>query len=167
MSSKFDCCKCSYNYEQHTSGVKEGNLVLYCPGENIFSTFTPTDYYKKYHMSEQQNSETARLIQAALSGSRGEDQKRIAEQGVDFIGTLLRKNNDYGSSVWKRPLLAPNTDVAAAILVRMTDKVERLISLQSKAAEVVSESFDDTMKDLGAYALLYLARPKKDGQPKP
>lgn len=108
------------------------------------------------------NPSKQQIIQNALDGKRGEDQQRIAQAGLDFIDTLLRKNNDYGSSVWKKPLLAPNTDVAAAILVRMTDKVERLISLQSKAAEVISESFDDTMKDLGAYALLYLARPKNE-----
>lgn len=106
------------------------------------------------------NPEKQQTIQNALDGKRGEDQQRIAQVGLDFVDTLLRKNNDYGSSIWKKPLLAPNTDVAAAILVRMTDKVERLISLQQKKSEVTDESFDDTMKDLGAYALLYLARPK-------
>lgn len=142
-----------YNLPDRLQGTISYRACPYC-------TTAYTIPYPEITMSETKDAETARLIQSALAGDRGPDQKRIAEQGVDFIGTLLRKNNDYGSSVWKKPLLAPNTDVAAAILVRMTDKVERLISLQQKKSEVTEESFDDTMKDLGAYALLYLARPK-------
>jgi hypothetical protein len=99
------------------------------------------------------------LIDDALSGERGADQQRIAEAGIDFIETLLKKNRDYGSSVWENPVLAPQMPVSAAILVRMSDKVKRIASLSNKEPEV-QESFDDTVKDLGAYCLLYLARPK-------
>ncbi len=98
----------------------------------------------------------------ALRGARGADQRRIAEVGMAWLETILRKNTDYGSSVWKVPLLAPAMDAGDAILVRMTDKVHRIGSLKKRPAEVVTESLDDTITDLGAYCLLYLARPKPE-----
>ncbi len=88
------------------------------------------------------------------------DQRRIAVTGLEWLATLLAKNSDYGSSVWKPPALKPEMDAGDAILVRMSDKVARIASLQSKEAEV-DESLEDTIKDLGAYAILWLARPKE------
>lgn len=99
-------------------------------------------------------------IDDALSGSRGASQMRIATVGLEWISTLLAKNADYGSSVWQVPVLAPDCDPAIAIRVRMSDKINRLQTLLSgKKPEVTTESIDDTIKDLGAYCLLYLARP--------
>lgn len=89
-----------------------------------------------------------------------ENQVRIAEIGLEWLSTLLKKNADYGSSVWKAPALKPGMDAGDAILVRMSDKVSRIASLQENGPEV-SESLEDTMADLGAYALLWLARPKE------
>jgi hypothetical protein len=99
-------------------------------------------------------------IYDAISGLCGDDQQRIAIEGLRWLELILRKNSDYGSSVWQSPCLAPTMPVASAILVRMSDKVKRLASLAEKPAAVADESLDDTMRDLGAYALLYLARPK-------
>jgi hypothetical protein len=51
--------------------------------------------------------------------------------------------------------------VGDAILVRMSDKIARIRKLSGNtAAPLVNESFDDTIRDLGAYCLLYLARPE-------
>lgn len=101
--------------------------------------------------------ELARL-EEALEGGRGEDQQRIAHVGLAWIDQLLRKNSDYGCAVWNPPVLAPNMNPGDAILVRMSDKISRLAALSNKTAEV-TESVDDTLMDLGAYALLELARP--------
>lgn len=101
------------------------------------------------------------LLDKALSGSRGEDQKLIAEEVVRWGALLIRKNTDYGSSVWKTPRLAPECDPGTAIRVRMSDKLSRLEQLLSKPAMVDSESIDDTIRDLGAYCLLELARPNR------
>jgi hypothetical protein len=95
----------------------------------------------------------------AMLGQRGPEQQRLAEQGLAWIELLLQKNHDYGSSVFKPPVLAKNLELGSAILVRMSDKISRLESLQNRTGEVV-ESFDDTIRDLGAYCLLYLARPR-------
>lgn len=100
----------------------------------------------------------------ALGGSNGGDQQRLAETALEWIDLLLRKNSDYGSSAWQVPALAPHLDVGAAILVRMSDKVARLGKLSGSPASVSDESFEDTLTDLGAYCLLYLARPKPDPQ---
>ncbi len=99
------------------------------------------------------------LLDDALMGIRGDDQKLIAEEVIRFGALLIRKNTDYGSSVWQEPILAPGCDPGAAIRVRMSDKVSRLRQLLSKPALVDNESIDDTLRDLGAYCLLELARP--------
>jgi hypothetical protein len=96
----------------------------------------------------------------AIRGIRGPDQQRIATEGLAWLSLLLRKNADYGSSAWKKPVLAPECDVDTAMRVRMSDKIERIQSLLAKdGPEVAEESIRDTMRDLGAYCLLWLACP--------
>lgn len=97
-------------------------------------------------------------IEQARYGHRGADQQRIAEIGLKWIVLLLRKNADYGSSVWLTPILAPDTNPGVAIRVRMSDKIQRLQRLLAGNEPEVNESIEDTIKDLGAYCLLYLAR---------
>lgn len=98
------------------------------------------------------------IVLDAMNGHRGEDQKRIANHGLKWLTLLLQKNQDYGSAAWKAPVLVPDSSPRDAILVRMSDKIERLRVLYARAAEV-DESYDDTIRDLGAYCLLYLAAP--------
>ncbi len=99
-------------------------------------------------------------ISEALKGTYGVDQKRIAETGISWLNLLLEKNRDYGSSAWLAPVLCPELPEGSAILVRMSDKVRRIAQLSKSASYVVDESFEDTVRDLGGYCLLYLARPK-------
>lgn len=98
-----------------------------------------------------------KVIQAALDGERGVDQRTIAETALDWVGIILRKNMDYGCAVWDSPVLVPSMEARAAILVRMSDKVSRIAQLVKSGRAEVDESLDDTIKDLGAYCLLYLA----------
>lgn len=101
------------------------------------------------------------LIHDALSGSRGDDQRRIAEVGTQWVETLLKKNHDYGSSAWTQPVLAPDCDIESAIRVRMSDKIQRLQRLLAGGhTQEVDESLHETISDLGGYCLLYLARPQ-------
>ena len=104
------------------------------------------------------------VIHNAIENKRGDDQFAIAKTGLGWLDMLLRKNKDYGSSVWKQPVLTPHVDIGTAILVRMSDKIERLQQLLENIAEKpeVEESLRDTMKDLGSYCLLWLANPHKD-----
>lgn len=99
------------------------------------------------------------ILDDALVGNRGEGQAAIASEVVRWGALMLRKNRDYGGAVWERPILAPDCDPGVAIRVRMSDKLSRLRSLLQRPAEVADESIDDTLRDLGAYCLLELARP--------
>lgn len=101
------------------------------------------------------------LIRAAMDGHLTSDAKRIAEIGTAWIATIIRKNTDYGSSVWKPAIFAPQLDPGTVILVRMSDKAARINSLVQRGEALVDESFNDTVQDLGAYCLLYLARPNQ------
>lgn len=99
-------------------------------------------------------------IRAALNGDNA-DQKRIAEQGLELVALLLRKNSDYGSAAWNAPVLDPLMNTGDAIMVRMSDKVARIASLKrSGGAGQVDESIEDTVRDLAGYSILWLARPK-------
>lgn len=97
-------------------------------------------------------------VTTALS-SDNPDQRAIARVGLNWLATLLSKNHDYGGSAWKPPVLKPSLSSGDAILVRMSDKVSRIAALTTTTAPQVNESLEDTVKDLGAYALLWLARP--------
>jgi hypothetical protein len=110
-------------------------------------------------VSEDTTNPSLMLLHQALDGKRGNDQKRIAVVGLAWLATLLRKNHDYESSAWQIPTLLPELSVGDAILVRMSDKINRLSALHAKPGEVTDESFSDTMGDLGSYALLWLSRP--------
>lgn len=103
------------------------------------------------------------VLNDALLKLRGKDQYRIAQTVVSFGALLLRKNQDYGSSVWQVPILAPESSVATAIRVRMSDKISRINNLlKSKTTPEINESLEDTIKDLGAYCLLLLTAPTND-----
>lgn len=102
-------------------------------------------------------SKDLQVVLDAFNGAQGDDQCLIAEMGIEIIATLLRKNKDYGSSVFKRPAYVPDLPAGAAILVRKSDKLQRLAHLMSsnKTPEV-AESIIDTMKDDVGYGILWL-----------
>ena len=108
---------------------------------------------------EEDTQEFLKRITDAVAGIRGEDQQILATAGLEWVDLMLRKNRDYGSSAWKTPLLAPELSAGSAIQVRMSDKIERLRSLLAKSPEITDETIRDTVKDLGVYCLLWLARP--------
>lgn len=93
-------------------------------------------------------------INDALCGVRGQDQLYIAQVGLDWIALILRKNKDYGGSIFESPVLNPTMPCLSAIEVRMSDKIKRIQTLATQQAEVTDESLDDTYRDLGAYCLL-------------
>lgn len=100
------------------------------------------------------NEEQLKLLELALNGSRGKQQRIIAEEGLALVELLLRKNHDYGSSVFKPPVLAPELSELSAIDVRMSDKIARINNLKTCASEIKSESIDETYKDLAGYIIL-------------
>lgn len=100
------------------------------------------------------------LLCEALEGSNGPEQQRIAEKGLSWVALMLRKNADYGSTVFTSPKLTPHLDAGTAILVRMSDKIDRLTNLLNGHKPLVDEKLEDTLSDLAVYGLLYLVRNK-------
>ncbi len=75
--------------------------------------------------------------------------KRAMEVAIENIALLDSKHQDYGAG-----------NIAAfgeyGIMVRMSDKMERLKRLLTNAAEPNNESIEDTYKDLCNYAIIAL-----------
>lgn len=76
---------------------------------------------------------------------------------------MSRKNQDYAEvdEVFGNLNVCELLNITSAeqgILIRMTDKLRRLISLTKREAAVKDESFDDTCRDLINYTILLMAR---------
>lgn len=65
--------------------------------------------------------------------------------------TYKAKNNDYGDSFAKLRTKYPN-----AILIRLSDKLNRLDTLIMGGKQEVDESIDETLLDLANYAIMEL-----------
>ena len=106
-------------------------------------------------------------IRSAHAGQLTPDAQIISEVGLSVIDLLLRKNSDYGSSAFVTPVLTPNLSPRTAIQCRMSDKIARLATLLASPATdpQVTESVEDTMRDLAGYAILWLACPEKVDHP--
>ena len=70
---------------------------------------------------------------------------------------LLAKHANYGRTAETAPCLVPGISPGAAILVRASDKVERIAALSSGEPDKVGESVEDTVRDLAGYCILWLA----------
>lgn len=70
--------------------------------------------------------------------------------------TYKAKNNDYGDSFAKLRTKYPN-----AILIRLSDKLNRLDTLIMGGKQEVDESIDDTLLDLANYAIMELVERRK------
>lgn len=86
----------------------------------------------------------------------------IRDQCRYLADLLVKKNHDYGDSADNPPILLPGLSSDSAILVRMSDKIERIrYLLDSKETPEVNESLEDTIRDLAGYCILWLV---KNGQ---
>lgn len=116
-------------------------------------------------VEDDQNDKMIIHVRQALDGDLGWEKRRIAMEGVRLIDLLLRKNSDYGSSVFRPSYLVPSLSTDVLIRVRMSDKLLRLQRLFDKPCErQVEESIEDTMRDLAGYAILWLARDMQDDE---
>lgn len=73
--------------------------------------------------------------------------------------TYEAKNADYGDSFGKLRQEFPD-----AILIRLTDKLERLKTLYSGGKCAVDESIEDTLLDLANYAIMEVIERTLDRQ---
>ena len=82
----------------------------------------------------------------SASGTEVFDSWMIREQITE---TLIRKQHDYGHG-------NITTFGLKGVLVRLSDKVERLINLQSKKTKAQNESTVDTLRDIVGYCVIAL-----------
>lgn len=75
----------------------------------------------------------------------------------DMMGTYEKKNADYGNSVHKTFVEFGLT----SFLVRLSDKLNRAITLNKQESKVTDEKLEDTLLDLANYAVLALVELKK------
>lgn len=96
------------------------------------------------------------FFRTMVQEERTKEQEKIAELCDILKETLIKKNLDYGSSAFKKPILAPEMETDASILVRMSDKIERIANLRKGDSKTNYESVRDTVMDLAGYCILYL-----------
>lgn len=96
------------------------------------------------------------LANAYHGRNNNPDQTRIAITAIELIALLLRKNTDYGRSIFEGSRLLPESPAKARILLRLEDKIARLEQLSRSDARVPAETLRDTMRDLVGYGILWL-----------
>jgi len=85
---------------------------------------------------------------------------------------MEQKNHDYGGAQEVFGNLQACEDLGICsteqgILIRMVDKLSRLINFEKQGKFSVDESVDDNVQDLINYSVLYRARKASRGQPSP
>ena len=82
---------------------------------------------------------------------------QFANEAKQCVELYSRKNNDYCNSFDKG---MDNIGIAYGV-GRIYDKMNRLVTLTKKEAQVKDESIDDTLRDLACYSMMMLAYCKR------
>lgn len=85
------------------------------------------------------------------------DIEMFKEIVTKMANTYEAKNHDYGNSVHK----TYEEFGLTSFLVRLSDKLNRLITLNKVEAQVKDEKIEDTLLDLANYSILALIELKK------
>jgi glutaredoxin 2 len=80
--------------------------------------------------------------------------KKFDTVTAELRDTYERKNKDYGNSFEE----SIDEFGPIAFVVRADDKMRRLKQLVQNEANVKDESFDDTVRDLANYCIMYAMR---------
>jgi len=97
-----------------------------------------------------------------------EDTTRLSggKNHQDVLNELARmhtaKNNDYGDSF---SMLFKEFGMMSS-LIRLSDKLERLKSLQKNEQQVKTESVEDTLMDLANYSIMTIVELRKNKEGK-
>ena len=82
---------------------------------------------------------------------------QFANEAKQCVELYSKKNHDYGNSFDKG---IDNIGIAYGV-GRIYDKMNRLVTLTKKEAQVKDESIDDTLRDLSCYSMMMLAYRKR------
>ena len=143
------------SYGTLCTGWEDKNYVMECGVcEEIFCKSDEAFHIDDTRVCESCFAESAALKDDEVNHPQNEMLEAIETQCKMMADTLKTKNTDYGNS-FERTM---NKYGDVALMLRLEDKFNRLESLFSKKEVLVKdESFDDTLKDLAGYCLLYLA----------
>lgn len=97
---------------------------------------------------------TTTTIEDALAGTNGEEQRQIAEIGLEVVTMLLTKNRQYGSSATNPIRVFSKLAPIEGIHLRMDDKLSRI---RAGAAD----DDEDPVLDLAGYCILELVARRK------
>lgn len=82
---------------------------------------------------------------------------QFANEAKQCVELYSKKNHDYGNSFDKGM-----DDIGMAYGVgHIYDKMNRLVTLTKKEAQIKDESIDDTLRDLACYSMMMLAYRKR------
>ena len=87
-----------------------------------------------------------------------ENEKIFKEITDEMLELYQKKNHDYGNSVHE----TYKTFGLTSFLVRISDKLNRLTTLNQKEAKVKDEKIEDTLLDLANYSILALIELRKE-----
>lgn len=82
---------------------------------------------------------------------------QFANEAKQCVELYSKKNHDYGNSFDKG---MDNIGIAYGV-GRIYDKMNRLITLTKKEAQIKDENIDDTLRDLACYSMMILAYRKR------
>lgn len=82
---------------------------------------------------------------------------QFANEAKQCVELYSRKNHDYGNSFDKG---MDNIGIAYGV-GRIYDKMNRIITLTKKEAQIKDENIDDTLRDLACYSMMMLAYRKR------
>ena len=82
---------------------------------------------------------------------------QFANEAKQCVELYSKKNHDYGNSFDKG---MDNIGIAYGV-GRIYDKMNRLVTLTKKEAQIKDESIDDTLRDLACYSMMMLAYRKR------
>lgn len=88
---------------------------------------------------------------------RTEQEKLFEEILTEMLDTYKAKNHDYGNSFTELYKEYGMTSV----VIRLSDKLNRLKTLTKQEAQVKDEKIEDTLKDLANYAVLAVMELRK------
>ena len=98
---------------------------------------------------QDQTSTSINLGNAFIRGKATETTEELIPYLRAMLATFDAKQKDYGSSNIAKFGLD-------GVLIRMSDKIERLIHLRSKGADPLNESVKDSYLDLSIYGIIAL-----------
>lgn len=149
-SQEFQISCCGYSLEG-----EEAAVVL-----ELWNDFGKEKHVEMEDKKEKEPNDYSAEHQLKTPAEHSQD--KISDVVENLRKMLIAKNQNYGNSAFRPPVLLPDLPAEKAIFVRMSDKVARLAQLTSGEKDRVGESIEDTLYDLAGYCVLAVIAMEKE-----